>query len=382
MLVAGLISGTSVDGIDVAIVDIRGAGFEQRVQPLAHHTIEYPPAVRRAVLSVSNADTHTSRISQLNFLLGELFAEAVLEACRRSQVPPQSLDLIGSHGQTVYHQAVATEFHGRVVASTLQLGEPAVIAERTGVPVVADFRPADMAAGGQGAPLVPYVDYLLYRDPKLGRVSLNIGGIANITAIPPAAPPEQVVAFDTGPGNMLIDALVSQFSRGTMGYDRDGRMAASGAVNEELLGELMDEPYLKQPPPKSAGREQFGVEFVSGLLEHGLAPADLAATVTAFTAQSIAGAIERFVTPRMPVHQLIVSGGGRHNPEMMGRLKKALAQVEVRGSDDFNIDSDAKEAIAFAVLAHETYHGRPANLPSATGARHPVVLGKLVRPFR
>lgn len=382
MLVAGLISGTSVDGIDVAIVDIRGAGFEQRVVPLAHHTIDYPPAVRRAVLSVSNADTHTAKISQLNFLLGELFAEAVLEACRRSQVPPQSLDLIGSHGQTIYHQAVATEFCGYSVASTLQLAEPAVIAERSGVPVVADFRPADMAAGGQGAPLVPYVDYLLYRDPKLGRVSLNIGGIANVTAIPPAAAPEQVIAFDTGPGNMLIDALVSQFSRGTMGYDRDGRMAASGIIHDELLGELMDSAYLKQPPPKSAGREQFGVEFVSNLLEHGLASADLVATATAFTADTVADAIKRFVIPRMPVQQLIVSGGGLRNPEIMGRLKKLLAQVEFRESKDFNIDTDAKEAIAFAVLAHETYHGRPANLPSATGARHPVVLGKLVRPFR
>jgi anhydro-N-acetylmuramic acid kinase len=382
MLVAGLISGTSVDGIDVAIVDIRGAGFDQRVLPLAHHTIDYPPAVRRAVLSVSNADTHTAKISQLNFLLGELFAEAVFEACRRSQVPPQSLDLIGSHGQTIYHQAVTSEFYGRAVASTLQIAEPAVIADRTGIPVVADFRPADMAAGGQGAPLVPYVDYLLYRDAKLGRVSLNIGGIANVTAIPPGAAPEQVIAFDTGPGNMLIDALVSQFSRGTMGYDRDGRMAASGSVNEQLLGELLESAYLKQPPPKSAGREQFGVEFVSGLLEHGLEPADLVATVTAFTAASVADAMERFVTPRMRVDQMIVSGGGLRNPEIMGHFSKVLPQVEFRESNDFNIDTDAKEAIAFAVLAHETYHGRPANLPSATGARHPVILGKLVRVFR
>ena len=382
MLVAGLISGTSVDGIDVAIVDIRGAGFEQRVLPLAHHTIEYPAAVRRAVLSVSNADTHTAKISQLNFLLGEFFGEAVLEACRRAQVPPQSLDLIGSHGQTIYHQAVATELCGRNIASTLQLAEPAVIAERTGIPVVADFRPADMAAGGQGAPLVPYVDYLLYRDQQLGRVALNIGGIANITAIPPAAAPDQVIAFDTGPGNMVIDALVSQFSRGTMGYDRDGRMAASGATNEGLLGELMDSPYLAQPPPKSAGREQFGVEFVTKLLDHGLPPANLVATATAFSAHSIADAVGRFVAPRMPLHQMIVSGGGLHNPELMGELKKQLSGVEFRASNDFNIDTDAKEAIAFAVLAHETYHGRPANLPSATGAKHPAILGKLVRPFR
>jgi anhydro-N-acetylmuramic acid kinase len=318
----------------------------------------------------------------LNFLLGEFFAEALLEACRRAQVPPQSLDLIGSHGQTIYHQAVATEFYGRTIASTLQLAEPAVIAERTGIPVVADFRPADMAAGGQGAPLVPYVDYLLYRDQQLGRVALNIGGIANITAIPPAAAPDQVIAFDTGLGNMVIDALVSQFSRGTMGYDRDGRMAASGVTNDGLLGELMGSTYLAQPPPKSAGREQFGVEFVTRLLEHGLPPANLVATATAFSAHSIADAVKRFVTPRMPLHEMIVSGGGLHNPELMGDLKKLLSGVEFRASNDFNIDTDAKEAIAFAVLAHETYHGRPANLPSATGARHPAILGKLVRPFR
>ena len=382
MLVAGLMSGTSIDGIDVALVEISGKGFEQTVELRAFHSIPYSRRVRQAILGISNAETHTSKISRMNFLLGELFAEAVAEVCKRSSVPLKEIALVGSHGQTIYHQAEASDMFGHMVAGTLQIGEPAVIAERTGAPVVADFRPADVAAGGQGAPLVPYVDYLLYRDSKLGRVALNIGGMANVTAIPPGAGPEAVLAFDTGPGNMVIDALVSQFSRGTESFDRDGRMAASGKINEGLLRQLMESPYLRQTPPKSAGREQFGEEFVLGLLRRGSQPADLVATATAFTARSIADGIERFVKPRMPVDQLIVSGGGLRNPRIMDRLRDSLPHVEVLASDDFGIDSDAKEALAFAVLAYETYHRRPANLPSATGARHPCILGKLVRPCK
>ena len=382
MLVAGLMSGTSIDGIDVALVEISGKGFEQTVELRAFHSIPYSRRVRQAILGISNAETHTAKISRMNFLLGELFAEALVETCGRSSVPLKEIALVGSHGQTIYHQAEAADMFGHKVAGTLQIGEPAVIAERTGAPVVADFRPADVAAGGQGAPLVPYVDYLLYRDAKLGRVALNIGGMANVTAIPPGAGPKAVLAFDTGPGNMVIDALVSQFSRGTESFDRDGRMAASGKINEGLLRQLMESPYLRQTPPKSAGREQFGEEFVLGLLRRGSQPADLVATATAFTARSIADGIERFVKPRMPVDQLIVSGGGLRNPRIMDRLRDSLPHVEVLASDDFGIDSDAKEALAFAVLAYETYHRRPANLPSATGARHPCILGKLVHPCK
>ena len=382
MLVAGLMSGTSIDGIDVALVEISGKGFEQTVELRAFHSIPYSRQVRQAILGISNAETHTSEIGRMNFLLGELFAEALAETCGRSSVPLKEIALVGSHGQTIYHQAEAADMFGHQVAATLQIGEPAVIAEHTGAPVVADFRPADVAAGGQGAPLVPYLDYLLYRDAKLGRVALNIGGMANVTAIPPGAGPEAVLAFDTGPGNMVIDALVSRFSGGRESFDRDGRMAASGEINEGLLRQLMELPYLKQTPPKSAGREQFGEEFVLGLLPRGSQPADLVATATAFTARSIADGIERFVKPRMPVEQLIVSGGGLRNPRIMGRLRDLLPRVEVSASDGFGIDSDAKEAIAFAVLAYETYHRRPANLPSATGARHPCILGKLVRPCK
>ena len=315
----------------------------------------------------------------MNFLLGELFGDAVVEACRRASIDPGSLELIGSHGQTIFHEATAVKVHERMIASTMQIGEPAIIAARTGVPVVADFRPADMAAGGQGAPLVPYVDYLLYRNADLGRVALNIGGIANITAIPAAGGPEQVIAFDTGPGNMIIDALVSQISRGTQTYDEDGKMAAKGEVSQEMLAELMDDPFLYRRPPKSCGREQYGAEFVTRLLSDGLEAPDVVATATAFTAASIAEAVARFVAPKMRTDELIVSGGGVRNPQILSRLETLLPDTKVRKSNEFGIDSDAKEAIAFAMLAYETWHGRPANLPSATGAKGPAILGKIVR---
>ncbi len=382
MLVAGLMSGTSVDGIDVALVEIEGEGFDQRICPIALHAIPYPAGVRQGVLSISNAEVSTARLSQLNFLLGELFGDAVVEACKLSSISLDRLDLVGSHGQTIYHQATRTTLYDRSVASTLQIGEPSLIAARTGAPVVADFRPADMAVGGQGAPLVPYVDYLLYRHPSKGRVALNIGGIANLTAIPAGKSSDSVFAFDTGPGNMVIDALVSQFSVGAVTFDRDGRMAASGRVQHRLLAELMQETYLKRSPPKSCGREQYGPQFVSELLDDGLPAEDLVATVTAFTVASIADAIDNLVAPRMQVDELIVSGGGIKNPEILRRLREQLRRVQIRRSNELGIDSDAKEAIAFAALAYESWHRRPANLPSATGATQSVILGKLCFPPR
>lgn len=380
MLVAGLMSGTSVDGIDVALVEIEGEGFDQQIKPLAIHAIPFPAGVRQGVLSISNAEISTARLSQLNFLLGELFGDAVVEACKGSSIPLDQLDLVGSHGQTIYHQATRTTLYDRSVASTLQIGEPSLIAVRTGTPVVADFRPADMAVGGQGAPLVPYVDYLLYRHPSKGRIALNIGGIANLTAIPAAKSSDAVFAFDTGPGNMVIDALVSQFSVGALTFDRDGRMAASGRVHHQLLAELMKESYLRRSPPKSCGREQYGARFVSELLSEGLSAADLVATTTAFTVASIADAVDNHVAPRMHVDELIVSGGGIKNPEILRRLREQLPKIKVMPSNDLGIDSDAKEAIAFAALAYESWHRRPANLPSATGASRPVILGKLCFP--
>jgi anhydro-N-acetylmuramic acid kinase len=274
--------------------------------------------------------------------------------------------LIGCHGQTVYHE-------GGV--HTLQIGEPAVLAERTGVAVVSDFRARDIAAGGQGAPLVPYVDYLLFRHPKRTRIALNIGGIANITVIPAGAAPEEVVAFDTGPGNMVIDAMAQEYSKGKLRYDRSGKIARSGKVNERLLGELLADPYYTRRPPKSAGREQFGAEFVKRMKLSGLPLQDLIATATALTGAAIALGVAFDASWTRP--ELIVSGGGVHNPQIMAHLASELPETTISTSTRHGINADAKEAIAFAILAYETWHGNPSSLPSATGARKRVVLGTL-----
>ena len=316
-------------------------------------------------------------------LLGEEFAAAAISACKQWGVPLHAISLIGSHGQTIYHQGNPTRFLGaRRPPSTMQIGEPSVIAERTGIPTIADFRPADIAAGGQGAPLVPFVDYLLYRDTLRGRVALNIGGIANLTVIPAGAAAEDVFAFDTGPGNMVIDALVEQSTNGRARYDRDARMALGGRTIPELLARMMREPYLRKKPPKTAGREQFGKQYTEKLIDwgkrHHAGPADLVRTATVFTALSIADAFRRFILPRARVEELIAAGGGAKNPLIMAQLAAGLPGVEIVPSSRFSIPTDAKEAFAFALLAYEAYHGRPNNLPSATGARHAAVLGKLV----
>jgi len=374
MRVAGIMSGTSLDGIDVAIVDIRGL---HAIETVAFRTTPYPARVRKALLAVSNATTHTSSISRLNFLLGELYARALKETCSRAGAPLESIELIGCHGQTIYHEGTPAPYLGAKIASTLQIGEAAMLAERTGVPVVSNFRPRDMAAGGRGAPLVPFVDYVLYRDARRGRVALNIGGIANLTAIPAGARPEDVIAFDTGPGTMAIDALVSEYTAGRRRFDRGGRIAGRGSVNRDLLRELLSDAYYRAAPPKTAGREQYGAAFVERLLATRLPLPDLIATATALTAAAVAEGVERFVRPRMRIDELIVSGGGAHNPRIMAHLASLLPSVALATSADFGVDIDAKEAIAFAVLAYQTWRHRPGNLPSATGARRPVILGDI-----
>lgn len=374
MRIAGVMSGTSLDGIDVAVVDIGGRA---RISVVTHGTVSYPQRVGAAILAVSNAETHVGNISRLQTLLGELYAKAVVAVCRRNGVPLDSLDLVGCHGQTIFHEGGGARFLGQRVASTLQIGDGSVIAERLGVPVVSDFRTRDLAAGGQGAPLVPYVDYLLYRHRRLGRVALNIGGIANITAIPAGAGPESVIAFDTGPGNMVVDALAVHHSGGKLRFDRGGKIAARGRVSGPLLAQLLHDPYLRRRPPKTAGREQYGRELVDRLLAKGLPLEDLVATATALTALAVAAGIHRFVQPHMKVDEVVASGGGVRNPQMMAYLAAYLPGVRIRTSDEFGIDSDAKEAIAFAILAHETWRRRPSNLPAATGARRPVILGKI-----
>jgi anhydro-N-acetylmuramic acid kinase len=316
-------------------------------------------------------------LARLNFLLGELYAEAVAETARKHRA---KLDLVGCHGQTIYHQGVAAPFLGRKLAVTWQVGEGAVIAARLGVPVISDFRPSDMAAGGKGAPLVPFLDYFLYRDQRVGRIAQNIGGIANLTAIPAGASPRQIIAFDTGPGNMVIDAVMEELLGRR--YDRDGKIAATGQIQEGIVAQLLREPFFRQKPPRTAGREEFGREYVGRFLRlcRGASKPDVVATATALTARSIADAIQRFVLRRQKKYrELIVSGGGAHNPTLLAMLRSALIKlgIELHFSDEFGVPTEAKEAVAFAVLAHETWHRRPSNVPSATGAKRPAILGKI-----
>jgi anhydro-N-acetylmuramic acid kinase len=382
MLVLGLMSGTSADGIDVALARISGAPPHLDAKLLGHASSKFPPALRKEILRVAEQNPITaSELSQLNFRLGEIFAEAALAACREFRVPSKRIALIGSHGQTIFHQGSLASYFGRATASTLQIGEPSVIAVRTGITTIGDFRPADIALGGQGAPLVPYADYLLYRHEKLGRVSLNLGGIANITVIPAAAKPQQILAFDTGPANMLIDALVAHFTHGRQRFDKNARIAQSGRSIPALLDELMRDPYLKLPPPKSTGREYYGHAYLKKILalgkKHRAKPADLVRAATIFTALSVVDALNRFVVPKTKIDQLIVSGGGAHNPLLLAQLTAALAAIEILPSSKVGVLEDAKEAFAFALLAYETLHRRPGNLPSATGAHAPAILGKI-----
>jgi anhydro-N-acetylmuramic acid kinase len=383
MRVLGLMSGTSADGIDVALAEISGAPPRLKARIVDFTAIPYSRRVRSAILRLAEGETTTTaEISQLNFLLGELFAEAALAACRRFRVRMSRIDLIGSHGQTVYHQGQPTRFLGaRRIASTLQIGEPSVIAARTGVTTIGDFRPGDMAAGGQGAPLVPFVDYLVYRDAHEGRASLNIGGIANVTVVPAGASPDDVFAFDTGPGNMVIDALAAHTTRGRLAYDHDARLARRGRVMPALLDSLLADPYFRRPPPKSAGREQYGRHYVERLVAWGrqrrAQPEDLIRTATVLSALSIVDAWNRFIAPRADIGTLIVSGGGAHNPLLMAQLAGLLNGVRVVRSAEVGVPEDAKEAFAFAILAYETFHRRPANLPVSTGAKRHAILGKV-----
>jgi anhydro-N-acetylmuramic acid kinase len=362
MRVAGIMSGTSLDGIDVAIVDITG----QRVRTVAFVTKPYPAPMRERILAVSNTTCSTAQISRLNFELAELYAKAVQSA----GVPTESIQLVGCHGQTIYHEGKGS------TRNTLQIGEAGVIAERLGIPVVSNFRARDMAAGGQGAPLVPFVDYQLFRSKKIDRVALNIGGIANITVLPKNAGPEDVIAFDTGPGNMIIDQLVARLTGGRQNFDRGGTIAGEGHVDRELLDKLLKDKYFGAKPPKTAGREQYGEAFLNLHFAAGRKsePKNAIATATAFTAATIATGIQRFAPA---TRELIAAGGGTHNRQLMAQLAAFLPEVRIANSAEFGIDPDAKEAIAFAILAYRTWRREPGNLPSATGARRPVVLGDI-----
>jgi anhydro-N-acetylmuramic acid kinase len=476
MLVIGVMSGTSADGIEVALARVEGEessklkvesskfrrgetqdppataasgapgggrGTQEggvdavRRELVGHVTVAMSKAVRAEVLRVGEGARITAgELSQLNFRVGEEFAAAVLTACKKFGVRTEEVGLIGSHGQTVFHQGKAVPFLGRKTASTLQIGEPAVIAERTGITTIGDFRVADVAAGGQGAPLVPFVDWVLFGDERAGRVLLNLGGIANLTVLParqgeegrltqraqreehrghgvkrrggetqdPPSYPEdgapsvadysrlegkirtevnvpQVMAFDTGPANMVMDGLVARFTKGRKRFDEDARMALRGECVTGILRELMRDPYLKIAPPKSTGREYYGREFLERVVRLGkkyrARPEDLVRTATVFTALSVVDALNRFVLPRVEIGEVLVSGGGAKNPLVMAQLAAALAPVKVRALSELGVAAEAKEAYAFALLAYETWMRRPGNVPSATGARRAMILGKI-----
>lgn len=374
-------SGTSADGIDAVVAEIAAGASGRRASLIAHVHQDFSPALRQRLLAASLHGT-VAEICELNFLLGEHFARAALAVVKRARLQPAQIIAIGSHGQTVHHLPNAR------TPSTLQIGEPAVIAERTGITTVADFRVRDMAAGGQGAPLVPFADWVLFTDPVRPRIIQNIGGIGNLTFLPPRAKLSEVIAFDTGPGNMIIDATVAALSGGKLTYDRDGRWAARGKTSEKLLADCLAHPFLKRRPPKTTGREEFGEMFLKRMFAQAralrLADADIVATATEFTAASIADAYRCFLLPKLPARQfegihIVIGGGGVRNATLMRMLQDRAGFGTVCGHEDFGIDSSAKEPLAFALLAHETLSGRPSNVPSATGARRAVVLGKVIQ---
>lgn len=375
--VCGLMSGTSVDGIDVAIVDIS----DSSAKVVTYSTYPYPIKVRQAIFEIFQKQAaRIEDICHLNFVIGEVFADSVLKLCKNKNIPIDSIDLIGSHGQTIFHNAKGTKFGKKIVRSTLQIGEPSVIAHRTGITTVADFRPRDMAANGQGAPLVPFADYFLFRDKKVCRAIQNIGGIANITYLPANCTLDDVIAFDTGPGNMVMDSLVSQITKGKKTYDKHGRMASQGNVNKKLLDELLKNPFFQLKPPKTTGREEFGnrysVKLLQKALKQKMTDEDILATGTELTAESIAQAYNRFL-PKLP-DEMILCGGGCRNKTLVNMLQEKLPEVKILTTDDFGINPDAKEALSFAVLAYEAIKERPNNVPGATGAEKNLILGKIV----
>ncbi|MCY3021588.1 MAG: anhydro-N-acetylmuramic acid kinase [Planctomycetota bacterium] len=383
--VVGLMSGTSADGVDAALCELSGEGRGGlKVKLLAEHTQPYPDSIRERILRACEPQGGSAaELCELNFLIGEAFAcaaNAVLDAAHATR---EDVDLIGSHGQTISHIPPRTGGDSFQLGATLQLGEPAVIAERTGIAVVSNFRTRDMAAGGQGAPLVPFVDYLLFSSDDCSRMTLNIGGISNVTFLPARGQADDIIAYDTGPGNMIVDAMVQYMTDGEQSYDKDGAIAASGTINCDLLNEMLQHEFLRRPPPKSTGREEFGAGYARAMYNWGagegkvIQPRDVVATATRFTALTIADSLKKFVFPKGAVDELIISGGGALNPVLMQHLANELPRLRITTSDQYGLPVKAKESIAFAILARETALGRPSNLPSATGAAGPRILGQI-----
>jgi anhydro-N-acetylmuramic acid kinase len=373
--VVGLMSGTSVDGIDAALCAIEGHGAAARVRLVDFRTTPFTDSQRARIHSLFRADTAT--LCQANFELGEWLAEAAL-AITKGKL--EKVDLVGSHGQTVWHHPPSHVARQGGTASTLQLGEPALIAARTGAVTVGDFRVADVVAGGEGAPLVPFADWVLYRQPGRARAVQNIGGIANVALLVDDF--DALLAFDNGPGNMMIDALMPLASNGTESIDRDGSWSARGTVQEDLVAALLADPYLAEPPPKSTGRERYGAEFSRAwAAQHAdRAPLDLVATAVAFTARAIADSYRRFLLPRGPIDDVRIAGGGAHNATLMAELRRQLDPIPVAKFAESGVDADAKEAVAFALLAVQCVHADSGNVPSVTGAQRAAVLGKICLP--
>ena len=387
--VVGMMSGTSVDGVDAALVEISGTDSEPKVKLLAFENKPYPPQVREKIFSLfTPANATVDKVGYMNFLLGEIYAKSALSVIEKAGMKPEEIDVIGSHGQTIWHAPIPERPDGIPVAYTVQIGEGSVIAERTGILTVSDFRVADMAAGGQGAPLVPFSEYLLYRREKETILLQNIGGIGNMTVMPAGAKPRDVFAFDTGPGNMIIDAVISAVTGGEKTYDAGGETAAKGRVCNALLDILKEEPYYRQPLPKTTGREHFGVQYTEKILswwkENPIPVEDLLATVTDLTAYSIADAYERYVLPKYRASEIIVGGGGSYNATLLRFMKERFAPhgVAVRTQEDLGLSSDAKEAVAFALMADCCMRGKANTLPSVTGAEHPAVMGKISQPYK
>lgn len=379
-LVIGLMGGTSADGVDAALVQIDGYGSETKVKQMGYVSIPFEDAVRERILQIAQGDFGGSReLARMNALLGQLYMEACTRLCRVAGIPFEKVDLIGSHGQTVYHQPQKERYLGREVATTYQIGDVSILCEEIGAPVVSDFRVRDMAAGGQGAPLVPYTEYLLYRKKDEDVALQNIGGMGNVTFLPGGGQMSQLIAFDTGPGNVLIDAVVAKISDGKVRYDDGGRMAAEGHVSKELLRWLMDDGYLRQAPPKTTGREKYDLSYQQKLYQKanslGVMEYDLLATVTRYTAETIAYALRNHL-PRLP-QTLVLGGGGSYNQTLVSQIRELLPEVQVVCNEELGWNGDAKEAVAFAILANETIHEQCNNAPAATGALHPVIMGKI-----
>ena len=379
-LIVGLMSGTSTDGIDAVLLRVKGSGLSTTFKQIGFSTFPFSPSLKKRLLTVQDIPlVSLEEISRLHFIMGEVFASAALKLCGKYSVSPERVDIIASHGHTVAHFPASKKIAGHSSGATMQIGDPSVIAQRTGITTVGDFRAADIAAGGEGAPLVPYFDYLALRSSKESRGLLNIGGIGNLTVIPKACTPDDVHAFDTGPGNMVIDYVMHVLFNKRM--DKNGRIAASGKISKPLLRWLMIHPFLKKNPPRSTGREEFGPAFGEKVIKKAkalkLPLRDSISTVSSFTAEAIAQSYRKFIERKTPLRRIITAGGGLHNAFIMDELSRLLPGIKIESITGYGITPDAKEAVAFAILANETIHGHPSNLRNATGARKNAVLGKI-----